>query len=60
MSANIAGGTHHAFRNRGEGFCLFNDVAVASFYALEKYHMKSEIKKAPSENLSRHCGSFHK
>jgi len=41
VSANIAGGTHHAFRDRGEGFCLFNDVAVASFYALEKHHMKS-------------------
>ena len=38
-AANIAGGTHHAFRNKGEGFCLFNDVAVASYYALEKYKM---------------------
>jgi acetoin utilization deacetylase AcuC-like enzyme len=36
-AANIAGGTHHAFRNKGEGFCLFNDVAVASYYALEKF-----------------------
>ena len=40
-SANIAGGTHHAFRNRGEGFCLFNDVAIGSYYALEKYQMQS-------------------
>ena len=38
-AANIAGGTHHAFRNKGEGFCLFNDVAVASYYALEKFNM---------------------
>ena len=38
-AANIAGGTHHAFRNKGEGFCLFNDVAVASYYALEKFKM---------------------
>ena len=30
VSANLAGGTHHAFRNRGEGFCVFNDVAVAA------------------------------
>jgi acetoin utilization deacetylase AcuC-like enzyme len=29
MAANLAGGTHHAFRDRGEGFCVFNDVAVA-------------------------------
>lgn len=28
-SANLAGGTHHAFADRGEGFCVFNDVAVA-------------------------------
>jgi acetoin utilization deacetylase AcuC-like enzyme len=26
---NLAGGTHHAFPDRGEGFCVFNDVAVA-------------------------------
>jgi acetoin utilization deacetylase AcuC-like enzyme len=30
ISANLAGGTHHAFRDRGEGFCVFNDVAVAA------------------------------
>ena len=29
-SANLAGGTHHAFRERGEGFCVFNDAAVAA------------------------------
>ncbi|MGD2068162.1 MAG: histone deacetylase [Gemmatimonadota bacterium] len=28
-AANLAGGTHHAFADRGEGFCVFNDVAVA-------------------------------
>jgi acetoin utilization deacetylase AcuC-like enzyme len=28
-AAQIAGGTHHAFRDRGEGFCVFNDIAVA-------------------------------
>jgi acetoin utilization deacetylase AcuC-like enzyme len=28
-SANLAGGTHHAFADRGEGYCVFNDVAVA-------------------------------
>lgn len=42
-AANIAGGTHHAFRNRGEGFCLFNDVATASLYALEKYDFSSVL-----------------
>jgi acetoin utilization deacetylase AcuC-like enzyme len=29
-AANLAGGTHHAFRDRGEGYCVFNDVAVAA------------------------------
>src|SRR5258707_572537 len=29
VAANLAGGTHHAFRDRGEGYCVFNDVAVA-------------------------------
>ncbi|MEM6312564.1 MAG: histone deacetylase [Planctomycetota bacterium] len=29
IAANLAGGTHHAFADRGEGFCVFNDVAIA-------------------------------
>ena len=29
VAANLAGGTHHAFPDRGEGFCVLNDVAVA-------------------------------
>ena len=28
-AANLAGGTHHAFADHGEGFCVFNDVAIA-------------------------------
>jgi len=35
VGANLAGGTHHAFRDRGEGFCVFNDAAVA-LRALQK------------------------
>jgi acetoin utilization deacetylase AcuC-like enzyme len=30
ISANLSGGTHHAFPDRGEGYCVFNDVAVAA------------------------------
>ena len=29
LGVNLAGGTHHAFPDRGEGYCVFNDVAVA-------------------------------
>ena len=29
VAMNLAGGTHHAFADHGEGFCVFNDVAVA-------------------------------
>jgi acetoin utilization deacetylase AcuC-like enzyme len=34
LSFNIAGGTHHAFSNRAEGFCLLNDQAIASMHLL--------------------------
>jgi acetoin utilization deacetylase AcuC-like enzyme len=30
ISANLAGGTHHAYAYKGSGFCVFNDVAIAS------------------------------
>ncbi len=35
VSLNVAGGTHHAFREQGEGFCLLNDMAVAANYLLK-------------------------
>lgn len=34
VALNVAGGTHHAFADRGEGFCCFNDQAVAANYLL--------------------------
>jgi acetoin utilization deacetylase AcuC-like enzyme len=36
VALNIAGGTHHAFADRGEGFCLLNDFAVAANYLLHE------------------------
>ncbi len=30
VSVNLAGGTHHAYRNKGSGFCVFNDAAIAA------------------------------
>lgn len=38
---NVAGGTHHAFADHGEGFCIYNDIAVAAQYLLEhKYALR--------------------
>lgn len=34
VALNIAGGTHHAFSDRGEGFCLLNDMAIAANYLI--------------------------
>ncbi|MDT8347243.1 MAG: histone deacetylase [Flavobacteriaceae bacterium] len=34
IAFNIAGGTHHAYRNHGEAFCLYNDQAIAAQYLL--------------------------
>jgi acetoin utilization deacetylase AcuC-like enzyme len=36
VALNVAGGTHHAFADHGEGFCLLNDFAVAANYLLRK------------------------
>jgi acetoin utilization deacetylase AcuC-like enzyme len=35
IAMNVAGGTHHAFADHGEGFCLLNDFAVAANYLLK-------------------------
>lgn len=39
-AANIAGGTHHAYTNRAEGFCLLNDMAIAAHYLLHHQLVK--------------------
>lgn len=38
IAMNIAGGTHHAYSNRGEGFCLLNDLAVTANYLIQHQH----------------------
>jgi acetoin utilization deacetylase AcuC-like enzyme len=40
VALNVAGGTHHAFADRGEGFCLLNDFAIAANYLLQKNRAK--------------------
>ena len=36
IAMNIAGGTHHAFTDRGAGFCLLNDIAIAANFLLKE------------------------
>ena len=36
IAFTIAGGTHHAFKNRGEAFCMLNDQAIGSVFLLNK------------------------
>lgn len=38
VAANLAGGTHHAFADRGSGYCVFNDVAVAARLMQAEWH----------------------
>lgn len=38
---NIAGGTHHAFTDRGEGFCLMNDIGIAANWLLDHTPIKN-------------------
>jgi acetoin utilization deacetylase AcuC-like enzyme len=36
---NVAGGTHHAYRDRAEGFCLLNDIALATHHLLSNFQL---------------------
>jgi len=40
VAGNLAGGTHHAHADRGEGYCVFNDLAVATRLLLRENHAK--------------------
>lgn len=50
---NIAGGTHHAFSDRGEGFCMLNDQAVAAAYLL----VHTAVRKVLIIDLDVHQGN---
>lgn len=53
VSFNIAGGTHHSYKDHGEGFCIFNDIAVGSHYLLEN----SSVEKVLVIDLDVHQGN---
>lgn len=50
---NLAGGTHHAFADRGEGYCVFNDVAVA----IRLLHREGQVGRAVVIDLDVHQGN---
>ena len=49
---NLAGGTHHAFRAEGAGFCVFNDIAVAIHWA----RAQGMLRRAAILDLDVHQG----
>lgn len=53
VALNVAGGTHHAFSDRGEGFCLLNDFAVAANYLLQQ----GDARKIVIIDLDGHQGN---
>lgn len=52
-SSNLAGGTHHSFADRGEGFCVLNDVAVA----IRALGAKMLIRRAAIVDCDVHQGN---
>jgi acetoin utilization deacetylase AcuC-like enzyme len=52
ISVNLAGGTHHAYRDKGSGFCVFNDAAVAT-----KYIQAIQATRVAIIDLDVHQGS---
>ncbi len=53
LAGNLAGGTHHAFADRGEGFCVLNDVAVA----VRALQDAGEARRALVVDLDVHQGN---
>jgi acetoin utilization deacetylase AcuC-like enzyme len=53
IAANLAGGTHHAFADHGEGFCVLNDVALA----LTALRTEGAIRRAVVIDLDVHQGN---
>ena len=43
VAANLAGGTHHAYRNKGGGFCVFNDSAIAARALQKEIHPRLKV-----------------
>ena len=46
IAANLAGGTHHAYADKGSGFCVFNDVAVTARVLQSEWSRKHRASRA--------------
>jgi acetoin utilization deacetylase AcuC-like enzyme len=58
LAANIAGGTHHAYADRGGGFCVFNDAAVAArLMQAEQGRLRRAPLKVAIVDLDVHQGN---
>ena len=53
LGGNLAGGTHHAFADHGEGFCVLNDVALA----IRRLQSECSIERAAVVDLDVHQGN---
>lgn len=53
LGINLAGGTHHAFADRGEGFCVFNDAAIA----IRTLQLEGRIRRVLVLDLDVHQGN---
>jgi acetoin utilization deacetylase AcuC-like enzyme len=53
LAANLAGGTHHAFPDHGEGYCVFNDIAVS----IRTLQARGSIERALVVDLDVHQGN---
>ena len=53
VAMNLAGGTHHAFPSHGEGFCVFNDTAIA----IRALQVRRKIRRALVVDLDVHQGN---
>ena len=49
VAANLAGGTHHAHADRGAGYCVFNDAAVAARLMQAEWHRWSRARAGPDQ-----------
>lgn len=47
LAANLAGGTHHAYADKGGGFCVFNDVAIAARLMQAEWGRRGGARQAP-------------